>query len=210
MKTAKSLFKIHEDVPADHYDQGIKRNLLQKYWHLRRFTEVLRVVEPSQGPILDVGCHSGTFTKVLRSKLKAKNIYGIDVSSSAIALAKKRLPYGNFQVADAAKLPFQNNFFQDVFCLEVLEHIDDPISAVEEINRVLKKKGKLYILVPSDNKLFRMVWLLWTFYYPHWRHAHVQSYNNDVLEKILTQIGFKLLAVKTFNLGMLKLIVCKK
>lgn len=206
----KTLLEIHEDVPANHYDEGIRRNLFQKYWHSRRFSEVLRVIQAVKGPVLDVGCHSGTFTQKLLAKLNTKDIYGIDISPAAIALAKKRLIFGNFQIADVTRLPFKDNFFEAVFCLEVLEHIDDPITALKEIKRVLKKAGKLYILVPSDNKLFKITWLLWTLYYPHWRHTHVQSYNKDVLEGLLLQLGFKVVKVKTFNLGMLKLIVCQK
>ncbi|MDO8619196.1 MAG: methyltransferase domain-containing protein [Candidatus Daviesbacteria bacterium] len=206
----KTLLEIHEDVPADHYDQGIRKNLFQKYWHWRRFKEVLRILEPVSGPVLDVGCHSGTFTKQLLTKLKTNNIYGIDISSSAINLAQKRLPQGHFQVASVEKLPFKDDFFEAVFCLEVLEHIDDPITALQEVKRVLTKEGKCYILIPSDNKLFKIIWLIWTLYYPHWRHAHVQSYSHGVLEKLLNNIGFKILEVKTFNSGMLKLIVCQK
>ena len=206
----KTLLEIHEDVPADHYDQGIQKNLFQKYWHWRRFTEVLKILEPLDGPILDVGCHSGTFTQKLLTKLKTKKVYGIDVSPSAIDLAKKRLPFGQFQVADVAKLPFGDNFFEAVFCLEILEHIDDPIAALREIDRVLKKNGNLYILVPSDNKLFKIIWSLWTISYPHWRHAHVQSYSKASLEKLLEEIGFRIIKVKIFNAGMLKLIVCRK
>lgn len=206
----KTLLEIHEDVPANHYDQGIRRNLFQKYWHWRRFSEVSGLVEPVEGPILDLGCHSGTFTNVVLSKAKTQQIYGIDISPSAIKLATKRIPYGKFMVADAAKLPFKDSFFEAVYCLEMLEHVDDPIMVLKEVKRVLKKNGKLFILVPSDNKLFKLVWFLWTMYYPHWRHAHVQSYNKGILEQVISQLGFKILKVKTFNLGMLKLIVCQK
>lgn len=206
----KSLLEIHEDVPADHYDKGIKHNLFQKYWHWRRFVEVLKVVGSMEGPILDIGCHGGTFTERLLKKVQTKKVYGIDISSPAIKLAKRRLPFGSFQVADVAKLPFENNFFEAAFCLEVLEHIDDPVKALKEVKRVLKKGSKLYILVPSDNKLFKIIWLLWTLYYPHWRHAHVQSYNKATLEKLLEELGFKIIQVKGFNFGMLKLIICQK
>lgn len=206
----KTLLEIHEDVPAEHYDVGIKKNLFQKYWHSKRFKEVLEVIKSVSGPVLDVGCHGGTFTSVILSKIGSKDIYGIDISPEAIKLAKKRIPYGTFQVADAAKLPFKDNFFEAVFCLEVLEHVDDPISTLKEIYRVMKKGGYAVILVPSDNRLFKIVWFLWTLYYPVWRHAHVQSYGNDALEKTIQELSFKMKSVKDFNLGMLKLILFEK
>lgn len=206
----KTLHEIHEDVSPNHYDLGIKTNLFQRYWHWRRFSEVLAMIEPVTGPVLDLGCHSGTFTKQILTKIGSQDIYGVDISSSAIALAKKRIPHGKFITGDAEQLPFEGNFFDAVFCLEMMEHVDHPILVISEIKRVAKKGAKIYILIPSDNKLFKIIWFLWTLYYPVWRHAHVQSFSRDSLEKMVTQTGFKILNVKNFNLGMLKLIICQK
>jgi len=206
----KSLVEIHEDVPADHYDTGLRRNLFQKYWHYKRFKEVLSLVKPVKGPVLDVGCHGGTFTNQVLTKIGSQNIYGIDISPSAIELAKKKIPNGNFQVASAEELPFKNNFFEAVVCLEVLEHVDHPGQAIKEISRVLKKGGYTILLVPTDNNLFKWVWFLWTMYYPVWRHAHVQSFSEDYLEKLVKDAGLKIERVRLFNLGMLKIVVARK
>ncbi len=204
------LIKIHEDVPADHYDRGIKSNLFQKFWHWRRFTEVLKVIEPIDGVLLDIGCHSGTFTQKILSKIKSEKIYGVDISPSAIKLAKKRIPYGLFQVGDAESLSFRSNFFDAVFCLEVLEHVDNPGQVLVEIKRVLKKNGYVVVLVPSDNRLFKIIWFLWTYRYPVWRHAHVQSFAKGSLEGLIKRSGFNLEKIKTFSMGMLKLVVARK
>lgn len=210
MNNHKSLLEIHEDVPADHYDQGLKRNIFQKYWHSKRFKEVLSLVKPVEGPILDLGCHGGTFTQKVLSKTGSQEIYGVDISPSAIELIKKKIPGGHFQVASAEELPFKNNFFSAVFCLEVLEHVDNPGKALEELSRVLKKGGYALLLVPTDNKLFRWVWFLWTMYYPVWRHAHVQSYSGNLLEKLVKLSGLKIEKVRLFNNGMLKIVIAKK
>lgn len=210
MSQNKTLLEIHEDVSADHYDQGIKKNLFQKYWHSRRFVEILKVIKPVNGSILDVGCHSGTFTQKILQRTGSQNIYGIDVSRSAITLAKKRIPQGNFQVADAAQLPFKNTSFEAIFCLEMMEHVVDPVRVLREIKRVGKVGSRVYILVPSENKLFKLIWFLWTMYYHHWNHAHIQHFSNGMLEKLVKNIGFKIIKIKTFHLGMLKLIVAEK
>lgn len=210
MHDNKSLLEIHEDVAANHYDQGLKKNLFQKYWHSRRFVEVLKVIKPVDGPVLDIGCHGGTFTSKILSRIGTKKIYGIDISHSAIEYARGKIPYGHFEVTDAAKLPFKDKFFNAVICLEVLEHVDDPVKVITEIYRVLKKQGYAVILVPTDNKLFKLVWALWTMYYPVWRHAHVQSFRNSVLENIIKKGGLKIDKIKIFNFGMLKLVVVWK
>lgn len=206
----KSLIEIHEEVPADHYDKGLKINLFQRIWHMRRFSEVSRVVKPVEGRFLDVGCHGGTFTKIVLSKIGSKDLYGIDISKPAIEYIKKKIPYGHFQAADVQQLPFKDNFFDAVFCLEVLEHVDDPEMALKEIKRVLKKDGYGVVLVPSESKLFRIVWFVWTMYYPIWRHAHVQNFNGKKLDQLIDGLGLKILLSKNFNLGMLKLVMFEK
>lgn len=202
--------EIHEDVPANHYDEGIKNNLLQRIWHARRFSKIREIVKPVDGAILDVGCHGGTFTQKLLAKVGSKKIYGVDISQSAILLAKKRIPFGEFKIADAASLPYEDSFFEAVFCLEMLEHVDNPIKVLSEIHRVLKRGGYAIILVPSDNSMFKFIWFLWTLYFPVWRHAHVQSFKNSKLEKILKSLNFKKIDSQTFNLGMLKRVICYK
>lgn len=210
MTKKKTLVEIHEDVPAEHYDRGISHNLFQRYWHLRRFHEVAKVIKPTEGPVLDIGCHGGTFTGKILDKINTKQIYGVDISKDAIKKISKRFPFGHFKVASGEELPFPNNFFSAIFCLEVLEHVDYPQKVIAEIGRVLKKGGYAVLLVPSESLLFKFVWFLWTLYYPVWRHAHVQSFHRQSLEKILLKNNFKISLVKKFHLGMLKLIVASK
>lgn len=50
--------------------------------------------------------------------------------------------------ADGAQLPFADQTFTTVFCLEVLEHVPRPVQVMEEIARVLKPGGLAYISVP--------------------------------------------------------------
>lgn len=207
---SKSLLEIHEEVPANHYDKSIQNNIFQRYWHTRRFQEVLKVIKPVNGPVLDIGCHGGTFTEKILTKIKSQKIYGIDVSQKAIEFISKRIPYGKFKVADGESLPFKSGFFDTVFCLEVLEHVDSSQKVVMEIKRVLKKGGYGVILIPTTSILFKLIWSLWVLVYPVWKHAHVQNFPKQTLEETLKQQGLKVTYVKFFNSDMLKLVVFKK
>ena len=51
-------------------------------------------------------------------------------------------------VADAANLPFENNFVDGIICESLLEHVVDADAVIKEIKRVLKPGGWLYISVP--------------------------------------------------------------
>ncbi len=116
-------------------------------------------------------------------------------------------------VGDAHKLPFNNNSFDAVFCLEALEHVADPLLALKEFKRVMKKGGYGVFLVPSDNDLFKIVWWLWLHFYPRgwvWRETHIQTYRNNYLPVACRKAGFKIVVDKKFNLGMLHLVKVQK
>lgn len=206
MKHNKSLLERHEDVPSDHYDLAIQNNWFQKYWHWRRFLEVDKYITPVSGKVLDIGCHSGLFTQRVIKKTSSHEIYGIDLSPKAIEGVKQRIPFGNFKVADAQDLPFADNSFDAIFCLEVIEHVDDPEKVILGIKRVLKKRGYGVILVPTDNLLFKFIWFLWNLKYKVWSHTHVQSFTNSKLEDLIEMNRLKITHSKIFNLGMLKLV----
>ena len=51
-------------------------------------------------------------------------------------------------IASVEDLPFKDNNFDIILCLEVLEHVKVPEKAINEMRRVLKKNGKLIISIP--------------------------------------------------------------
>jgi ubiquinone/menaquinone biosynthesis C-methylase UbiE len=53
------------------------------------------------------------------------------------------------QLADGLNLPFPNNHFDRAFCVDVLEWVDDPVKALQEIQRVLKPSGSA-VIIHSD------------------------------------------------------------
>jgi ubiquinone/menaquinone biosynthesis C-methylase UbiE len=99
--------------------------------------------------VLEVPCGMGWGTSLLK---KADSIIGVDISEEAINEAK--LKYGNsrlqFQVGSMEKLPFADNSFDIVLCLEGIEHVDENIGKkfIAEASRVLKPKGTLLVSSP--------------------------------------------------------------
>lgn len=51
---------------------------------------------------------------------------------------------------DIHNLKFKNNTFDYIACIAILEHVEDPIKAVKELYRVLKKGGEIWIEIPFN------------------------------------------------------------
>lgn len=211
-----SAEELHHNVPANWYNESLRVDALQRYWHKRRFEEVSRVIEKVDGKVLDIGSNDGTFSKVILDKTGAANLVGIDVVKKTVDWANKHWKSGGkmkFRVADAHHLPFESNTFSAVFALEMLEHVFDPHKVLTEARRVLKKGGYGVFLVPSDSPLFRFVWYLWLNFYPRggiWKDTHIQTYRENFLPKIVKKAGFKIEVDKKFLLGMLHLVKARK
>jgi len=94
---------------------------------------------------LEVGCGQGANLWFLAKE--GFDVYGVDISTSAITKAKKYLKTYNVQpslkVADVKKLPFKNDFFNAVIDCATIQHLSfrDHNKAYSEILRVLKPNG---------------------------------------------------------------------
>lgn len=215
-KSTVEAAKLHERVPPDWYYQSMQRNLLQRLWHTIRFREVGKLVEPTDGKILDIGCADGMFTKVILDKSHAKEIVGIDVLENSVKWARKHWKKQkalHFEVGNAHKLRFRARTFNAVFALEMMEHIPDPDLALKEMRRVLKKDGYLVVLVPSDSKLFKAIWFFVTKFWwaKIWDDCHVQSFNKkNKLSKHIKKVGLKVEVDKEFWLGMLNVVKARR
>lgn len=208
--------KLHEHVPPNWYYQSLKVDPLQKYWHKRRFEEIGKLTEPVDGEVLDVGSADGMFSKVILDKSGAKKLIGIEAVKSSVDWAKKHwkgVKKLEFRVGDAHKLTFKSNTFDAVYCLEVLEHVENPVKVLQEFKRVMKKGGYGVFLVPSDSDLFKFVWFLWLHFYPRgwvWKDTHIQTYRGNFLPKLCKKAGFLVEAEKKFILGMLHAVKVRK
>lgn len=98
--------------------------------------------------VLEIGCGSGLFTKELA---KTKNfITSIDISGELINIAKQRLKsnHVNFVIENAYKTSFEDECFDFIIGSSVLHHLELDL-ALEEMNRLLNKNGKIMFTEPN-------------------------------------------------------------
>jgi SAM-dependent methyltransferase len=89
------------------------------------------------GPVLDVGCGDGRLAGVL-----APGIQWVGVDSSPRQLAAN--PYKPVVLADMRALPFRSESFAEVTHLWCLYHLENPVAAIREAQRVLRRGGRYY------------------------------------------------------------------
>lgn len=131
---------------------------------LRNLTrEELRktVKEKAFEKTLDVGCGIGYNLIVLLTSANIDYVIGVDVASSAVRIAKKRITKrglkdkSDFIVCDAQFLPLKESVFDLIVCTEVLEHLYDDVKGVSEISRVARANGRVFLSVPSAKNSLR-------------------------------------------------------
>lgn len=200
------LKEIHEDVPPDFYDTSVKNNLIQRYWHGRRFQEVAKLATKVDGRLLDVGCDGGTLTEKVAERARPERVVGVDISVKSLAYNLSKRPQFDVAVADAEELPFRDGMFDAIFCSEVMEHIEQPEKMLSEVRRCLAPNGYAVVMVPAETPLFKFLWFFWTKFGKGkvWDHAHVQDFGGKSLDRVVKQAGFRVLKDRRFLLGMIR------
>ncbi|MEK7246939.1 MAG: class I SAM-dependent methyltransferase, partial [Chloroflexota bacterium] len=150
------LKEIHEDVPPDFYDTSVKNNLIQRYWHGRRFQEVAKLATKVDGRLLDVGCDGGTLTEKVAERAQPERVVGVDISVKSLAYNLTKRPQFDVAVGDAEELPFRDGMFEAIFCSEVMEHIEQPEKMLSEVRRCLAPNGYAVVMVPAETPLFKL------------------------------------------------------
>jgi len=204
MVSSKRFHEILNQVPADYYDQGVKTNLFQKYWHQKKWRTLKKFLkESAKGSFLDIGCADGTTTFQIYKNFPNLKITGLDYYRKAIEFARRTKPQIKFVIADVHKLPFPNRSFDIVSAIETLEHVQNPHEALAEIKRVLKPGGFLIIVQDTNSLLFRSIWWLWTRWKGSvWKNSHINCMESKKLFRVLRKSGFKIEHFEYTNLKM--------
>ncbi len=137
-----SLRAFYEDpaVPASSGPDRARRQA-------EMLAEVLAAM-PAPARVLDVGCGDGYATSVAAGRNRAHHFAGLDWSAPSLAQAAER-GIAVLRAGLDARLPIGSESVDVVVMSEVIEHLVDTDSAVEEAYRVLKPGGTLLLSTPN-------------------------------------------------------------
>jgi len=118
--------------------------------------------------ILDVGSRDGYLLKTIRNFNTSCKCYGIEKNPDEL----KKIETCDIRVADVMQMPFEKEFFDVVFALDVLEHINDIEKSINEIRRVLKPEGVFIISGPTESWFYKFCRLLFRHKLEYDEHVH--------------------------------------
>lgn len=176
-----------QDLLAYYQAQKVDRERMYtkpfRRYQQRRRLEVIRMVAGEahgQGKgarVLDVGCGDGYGSAVILEDTDYAQFIGLDLSFDKLRTARRGLRSSHMVMGDAEELPFSDAAMDVAFSLETLEHLLDPGSALEEIARVLRPGGVLFLSVPVRTPLNAVLSRWWMRFRPGGRfREHLQVY----------------------------------
>jgi SAM-dependent methyltransferase len=93
--------------------------------------------------VLDIGCGAGLFC-ALASERGAR-IWGLDASDALVAIARGRVPHGEFQVGEMEALPYREQTFDVVTGFNSFQFAVNPVTALAEARRVARPGAPVVI-----------------------------------------------------------------
>ena len=190
-KKIKPNFVIYDDyfLPKEDPD-GIQRNFLEE--SPARIDLCKNEIKYINGlikngitkKIIDIGCGNG----LISSKFDERYVkYGLEVSKLAAAIASKYIPNINNNTLESDSYP--EEFFDVVFSYHVLEHIEDPVSFIENVCLMMKTHGKLVLGTPNfDSAMARRFGENFRMLHDK---THISLFSDFSLKDLLEDSGFQ-------------------
>lgn len=191
MKAYSTLDRIAESYSEDHGFDSI----LMKY-------KIMAISEFINGKtMLDIGCGVGTLTKAIADNFE--RVVGIDGSRVKINKARDKNQGGNIEYDLCLFENYKRRTqFDFIVCTNFLEHVDDSLSFLWQVKKILSPNGLVVLTVPNalglHKRIGRAMGLIDDFYKltpADIEKGHKRVYDSPSLKKELITAGFKIIHV---------------
>jgi ubiquinone/menaquinone biosynthesis C-methylase UbiE len=162
---------VASEVP-ERFDPSTMHGEIIEAEHLARYRWAAPLASGRR--VLDAGC-GVAYGAAMLAAAGAVEVIGVDRESDVLDSARPQMPNNvRLETADISALPYEDGRFDLVVCFEVIEHVDDPGRALDELRRVLAPDGLLALSSPNRHV------------YPPGNPHHVHEYTPGELEHELT------------------------
>lgn len=169
------------------------------YDYLRKAqSSVITLLEMKENmSFLDIGCGTGWAIGQAAKKIGANGtFYGVDLSPKMIEKAKENFNgYTNFHfiVSSSESIPLTDNMFDAIICTNSFHHYLHPDKAMNEMYRLLRTGGRVYILDPTaDTWTIKFADKIIRLFEPQ----HVKLYSTNEFRFLMTDAGLKYIESK--------------
>jgi methionine biosynthesis protein MetW len=118
-----------------------------------RVDQALRIIPPGNR-FLDIGCGTGILAEMLKERYT--EVHGVDIAEMPVQIACQKGVQALVHNLNAAPLPYEDQYFDLVSMLSVIQYFYDPGEALQEVNRVLKPSGALLLAAPNMRTYWRI------------------------------------------------------
>jgi 2-polyprenyl-6-hydroxyphenyl methylase/3-demethylubiquinone-9 3-methyltransferase len=168
---------------------------------IRTVLEHLPTVLGQGGRVLDVACGGGAYLHAWTrgGRTNGFQAYGLDREPNCVWGFRRAVPGARVVVADAAKPPFQSGAFDVVLAMDIIEHLENDSTFLDELRRMLRPGGWLLVFTQNSLSLENLVGSLtsplrgrkWV----GWDPTHRRFYTSRGLSRLLAQAGFEVCAL---------------
>jgi SAM-dependent methyltransferase len=179
---------------GEHYGADYDRAITAAGEDPRQWSEALATVRQykSGGSVLDLGCSSGGFLKLLQGP--AWSLYGIDMSEEVAKRAEAATGASVF-VGDILEAPFADESFDAITCFHLFEHVYNPRELLTRVARWLKPGGVFFTMLPNIESAGRRIFGSYWFALELPRHLH--HFSPESLSKLAEGVGLEQLFLTT-------------
>lgn len=111
--------------------------------------DVIHLIPSPVERLLDVGCGSGATASFLKERGYCKRAIGIELFPDAAATARQKIDEVYQGNIEDTEFPIAQNSIDLLLCLDVLEHLVDPWSALKRLVLLLRQDGVLIASIPN-------------------------------------------------------------
>lgn len=174
-----------------HYFKELAELEAENFWFRARNKIILWALNkysPGLKSFLEVGCGTGFVLSAISKQFPKAKLSGSEYLEEGLVYARPRVPDAEFMQMDARHIPYESAF-DTIGAFDVLEHIDDDETVLQQINKALKPGGILLITVPQH----RWLWSAVDEY-----ACHVRRYVANDLHNKVRQEGFEIIRSTSF------------
>lgn len=149
--------------------------------------------------VIDLGCGDGVWSMEMSREFPSVKLIGVDYNALRLERYQRNVPTAQTHYGSCLDIPVTDRVADVVMFHQVLEHISDPLTALREIQRILKPDGWLILSVPNEGTWLKKI--QYRYIQPNLLTSsdHVNFYTQKTLKQQMEMVGYKIPLIETIG-----------